>query len=82
MLVRRVEKHTIKYNSPYYQMFCDFTHKSKNLYNHANFIVRNEFIKNGKWIRYDELDKILKADLEFDDQYELASIVAPDLCAP
>ena len=79
MIVRRVEKHIIKYNSPYYHMFCDFTHKSKNLYNHANYIVRNEFINNGKWVRYNDLDKILKADLEFDDQYELASIVAPDL---
>ena len=71
MIVQRVEKHTIKYNSPYYQMFCDFTHKSKNLYNHANYIVRNEFIKNDKWIRYNDLDKILKADLEYDDYRQM-----------
>ena len=71
MIVQRVEKHIIKYNSPYYQMLCDFTHKSKNLYNHANYIVRNEFINNGKWIRYNDLDKILKADLEFDDYRQM-----------
>ena len=71
MIVQRVEKHTIKYNNPYYQMFCDFTHKSKNLYNHANYIVRNEFIKNDKWIRYNDLDKILKADLEYDDYRQM-----------
>ena len=52
-------------------MLCDFTHKSKNLYNHANFIVRNEFVKNDKWIRYNDLDKILKTDLEFDDYKQM-----------
>lgn len=36
MIVQRVEKHFIKQNNLYYPMFCDFTHKSKNLYNHAN----------------------------------------------
>lgn len=36
MIVQRVEKHLIKQNNLYYPMFCDFTHKSKNLYNHAN----------------------------------------------
>ncbi len=33
---------------------------SKNLYNYANYIIRQEFIKNRKWIRYNELDKIIK----------------------
>ena len=71
MIVQRAEKHLIKYNNPCYQMLCDFTHKSKNLYNHANFIVRNEFVKNDKWIRYNDLDKILKTDLEFDDYKQM-----------
>ncbi len=35
--------------------------KSKNLYNYANYIVRQEFINNGKWIRYGKLDKLLKS---------------------
>ena len=52
-------------------MFCDFTRKSKNLYNHANFLVREEFIKNDKWLRYGELDKLLKADEEFDDYKQM-----------
>ncbi len=52
-------------------MFCDFTHKSKNLYNHANFLVREEFIKNDKWLRYGELDKLLKTDMEFDDYKQM-----------
>jgi len=71
MIVQRVEKHLIKQNNSYYPMFSDFAHKSKNLYNHANFLVRNEFIKNNKWLRYGEMDKILKADLEFDDYKQM-----------
>ena len=71
MIVQRVEKHLIKQNDSYYPMFCDFAHKSKNLYNHANFLVRNEFIKNNKWLRYGEMDKILKTDLEFDDYKQM-----------
>lgn len=71
MIVQRVEKHLIKQNNSYYPMFCDFAHKSKNLYNHANFLVRNEFVKNDKWLRYKEMDKILKADLKFDDYKQM-----------
>lgn len=71
MIVQRVEKHLIKQNNPYYPMFCDFTHKSKNLYNHANFLVRDEFIRNNRWLRYGEINKILKADLEFDDYRQM-----------
>ena len=71
MIVQRVEKHLIKQNNSYYSMFCDFAHRSKNLYNHANYLVRNEFVKNDKWLRYGELDKILKADLKFDDYKQM-----------
>ena len=35
-------------------------HISKNLYNEANYLIRQEFFKNGKWVRYNELDKELK----------------------
>lgn len=71
MIVQRVEKHLIKQNSDYYPMFCDFAHKAKNLYNHANYLVRNEFVKNGRWIRYTEMDKVLRADTEFDDYKQM-----------
>ena len=71
MIVQRVEKHSIKPSNPFYAMFCDFAHKSKNLYNHANFLVRKEFLQNDRWIRYGEMDKLLKADLEFDDYRQM-----------
>lgn len=34
-------------------------HIAKNLYNEANYIVRQEFITNGKWTRYYDLCKLL-----------------------
>ena len=52
-------------------MLDDFCIKSKNLYNHANYIIRNEFVKNGKWIRYADLDKLLRADIEYPDYRQM-----------
>ena len=34
-------------------------HLSKNLYNEANYLIRQEFFKTGRWIRYYELNKEL-----------------------
>ena len=76
MIVQRVEKHRIKQNNAYYPMFCEFAHKSKNLYNHANFLVREAFVKQNKWLRYGELDKILKADVEYDDYKQMPTAQA------
>lgn len=67
MIQTRVEKHIIKKNHKYYEMLDNFCYMSKNLYNHANYVVRQEFIKNGNWIKYGQLDKLLKADLEYPD---------------
>lgn len=66
-VIQQVEKHVIKKSHPYYNMFCEYTHLAKNLYNHANYLVRNEFAETGKWLRYQTLDKLLKEDLEFPD---------------
>lgn len=72
MIVQRVEKHLIKQSNSFYPMLCEFTHKSKNLYNHANYLIRNEFVNNNNnWLRYNDLDKILKNDLEFDDYRQM-----------
>ena len=44
MIVQRVEKHIIKENHKYYKMLDDFCFKSKNLYNFANYQVRQCFV--------------------------------------
>ena len=66
-MIQQVEKHIIKKSHSYYSMFCEYTHLAKNLYNHANFLVRTEFTKTGKWLRYQELDKILRRDVDYPD---------------
>ena len=60
----RVERHVIKPSHPSYDLILDFCHKSKNLYNHGNYLVRQAFTKEGRWLRYADLDKLLKADTE------------------
>ena len=67
MIVQQVEKHIIKKNHSYYDMLCEFTHQSKNLYNHANYLVRQKFVETGKWLRSQQLDKLLKQDLDYSD---------------
>ena len=73
MIVQRVEKHLIKKSNKYYSMLNDFCIKSKNLYNHANYILRNEFCNSKKYIKYNDIDKILKNDLEYDDYKQMPS---------
>lgn len=43
-------------------MLCEYTHLAKNLYNHANYLVRKEFTETGKWLRSQDLDKLLRRD--------------------
>ena len=67
LIVSRVEQHIIRPNNRYYTMLDDFCFKSKNLYNHAIYIIRQEFLFSSKWIRYRELDKLLKSDIQYPD---------------
>lgn len=67
MIVRRVEKHIIKKSNPYYLMIDEFCFQAKNLYNHANYLVRQIFCEEAKWLRYNDLDKLLKSDIEYPD---------------
>ncbi|GAA5659519.1 transposase [Geobacillus stearothermophilus] len=60
ILVTRVEQHQINSYHYLYHYCNDLCFKSKNLYNYANYIVRQEFINNNEWIRYNSLDKMLK----------------------
>ena len=69
--VMRVEKHVVKETNLSYCLLQSFCHKAKNLYNHANYIVRNAFVMDNKWVRYAELDKLLRADEDYPDYKEM-----------
>lgn len=62
MIANRVKKHIIKPSNEYYELLDEFCFRSKNLYNYSNYIIRQEFINNGKWIKYNDLDKLAKGD--------------------
>lgn len=56
--MNRVERHIVPNSKP----LNDLAFKSKNLYNCATFIMRQNFIHNKKIISYSDMDKILKRD--------------------
>lgn len=55
-----VEQHIIDRSHPYFAEIDLTAFASKNLYNLANYTIRQEFITNGNWLRYDVLASILK----------------------
>ncbi len=60
IIVKRVERIQINKNHELWNYCDEICFAAKNLYNFANYTVRQEFIKSGRWIRYRELDKMLK----------------------
>ena len=60
MRVQRAEQHVIKHDSDFEKFIDDYCFRSKNLYNYANYVIRQEFINNGNWIRHYEMCKLLK----------------------
>jgi putative transposase len=60
MIINRIEKHIIKKSSPMWKIIDQKCLESKSLYNCANYIVRQELNKSGKWIRYSNLDNLMQ----------------------
>lgn len=50
-----------------WKVIDDLCYKSKNVYNYANYVIRQEFINTGKWIRYKNLTFQLKHSEPFKD---------------
>jgi len=65
MLVNRVEQHQINKNHPMFKVIDEFCFKSKNLYNCANYIIRQEFINNHNYIKYRAMDVMLQPTKEY-----------------
>ena len=60
IIVKRAEQIQINKKHELWS-YCDkICFATKNLYNYANYIIRQEFIKNNRWVRYGELNKMLK----------------------
>ena len=79
-ITKRVEKHRINKGHPYYKMLDDFCFKSKNLYNFANYQIRQQFIKDNKFLNYCNLDKLLKTkDMDFDYRNMCSAVASQQL---
>ena len=75
--MRLVEQHIIKKSNSMYKEIDKISFLSKNLYNKANYVVRQEFISttkqkeegkvsNANWIRYNQLQKQLQNEKDYD----------------
>ena len=65
--IKRTEQHNIKYGTDFYKFVDEMCFKSKNLYNYANYIIRQEFINNGNWIKYNQLFQLVKESNSYKD---------------
>lgn len=64
--MRLVEQHIITINSKKYKSLDNICFLSKNLYNSSLYHIKNELNKSGKWIRYNELEKIFRTNNQKD----------------
>lgn len=70
MLVQRTEQHIIDRQSKWYKMLAEKCYQAKNIYNHGNYLIRQEFINNGKWLRYTEVEQLVKNDDIYTDYWD------------
>ena len=57
---QRVEQIVIKRSHPKFKVVDQQCLQSKNLYNEANYVIRQEFINNGKYIKYYDMNRDFK----------------------
>lgn len=67
MLTTRVERHVIANSHKMFNICDEYCFKAKNLYNYANYIIRQEFIKKGNYINYNSMTREIKHDEPFKD---------------
>ena len=65
--VQRAEQIIIRKSHPKFKVIDQQCFHSKNLYNEANYIIRQEFIENGKYLNYYDMNK----DLKTNENYKL-----------
>ena len=58
--VQRAEQIIIRKNHPKYKLIDEMCYNSKNLYNEANYMIRQEFIANKNYLNYYDMNKEFK----------------------
>ena len=67
MIVSRTEQQIIRKTHPMWKLIDEMCFNSKNLYNYANYIIRQEYIENKRYIPYKELNYNLKTHQQYKD---------------
>ena len=60
MKVQRCEQIIIKKSHPKFKIIDEMCFHSKNLYNEANYVIRQKFIESGEYINYYDMNKEFK----------------------
>lgn len=64
--MERVETHYLKNSSPFFKKLKNFCHLSKNLYNHANYLVRQSYFDpNSKFLFYKDVYDLVKQSTDY-----------------
>jgi putative transposase len=67
MITNRVEQQIIRRTHPLWNVIDEMCFNAKNLYNYANYIIRQEYINNKRYIPYKEMNFNLKTHQQYKD---------------
>ena len=67
MIVNRTEQQVIRRKHPLWSIIDKMCFNAKNLYNYANYIIRQEYVDNKRYIPYKELNANLKTHQQYKD---------------
>lgn len=65
MIVSRTEQQIIRKSHPLWKVIDEMCFNAKNLYNYANYIIRQEYITNNRYIPYKEMNFNLKTHQQY-----------------
>ncbi|MEH2076801.1 MAG: RNA-guided endonuclease TnpB family protein, partial [Nostoc sp.] len=60
-----VERHIIKKNHKNYQEIDNLCFLSKNLYNAANYLIRQSLFNTGEFLNYNQVQKTLQTSVDY-----------------
>ena len=67
MTALRTEQQIIRKTHPLWKLIDEMCFAAKNLYNYANYIIRQEYIENKRYIPYKEMNSNLKTHQQYKD---------------
>lgn len=79
-IIQLIEKHCINKNNKYYDLLDYYCYMSKNLYNFANYHIRQNFTKEGIYLNYNKIDKVMKSEENNKDYKNMISAQSAQQC--